>query len=77
MRQQLWVPRYTHNHKAYVTDASLEMPIFFVNTDGSPGVSLFDAAAGRCPPLRAIAGMACVAARGKMNLRVNVRFHSL
>ncbi|KAI0320882.1 hypothetical protein OF83DRAFT_1052226 [Amylostereum chailletii] len=44
--QRLWCPKTTTDLRQYVVDAPLQMPIFFVNQDGSVGLSVNDAIEG-------------------------------
>jgi hypothetical protein len=50
--QLLWSPKNVNDLRQYVADAPLELPIFFTHGDGVLGVSLNDAAKGRCHTLR-------------------------
>jgi hypothetical protein len=50
--QALWSPQDVNDFKQYVTDAELQMPIFFTQENGHLGLSLDDAANGRCHTLR-------------------------
>jgi hypothetical protein len=49
--QTLWSPGNTTGLRQYVV-ASLQLPIFFIQEDGSLGLSLGDAAGGNCDSLR-------------------------
>jgi hypothetical protein len=50
--QLLWTPKNVNDLRQYVAEASLELPIFFVHENGVLGLSLSDAAKGRCHTLR-------------------------
>jgi hypothetical protein len=50
--QLLWSPKNVNDLRQYVALAPLELPIFFTHEDGALGVSLNDAAKGRCHTLR-------------------------
>ncbi|KAH9066672.1 hypothetical protein EDB87DRAFT_1553800 [Lactarius vividus] len=50
--QTLWAPHHTADFKQHVEDADLQLPIFFIHGNGSLGLSLDDAANGRCRTLR-------------------------
>jgi hypothetical protein len=52
--QSLWSPRSNSDARQYVADAPLQLPIFFNqrDSDGILGISLDDAANGRCQNLR-------------------------
>ena len=49
--QFLWSPPPIADRKRHVQDADLQMPIFFMHTDGRLGVTLEAAAGGRCDTL--------------------------
>jgi hypothetical protein len=50
--QSLWSPRNMNDFRQYVTEATLQLPIFFTQENGALGLSLIDAANGRCQTLR-------------------------
>ena len=50
--QELWSPQNVNDFKQYVTEAELQMPIFFIQDNGHLGLPLGDAMAGRCHTLR-------------------------
>ena len=50
--QALWSPQNVNDFRQHVSDASLQMPIFFTHTNGTLGLSLSDAANGRYQTLR-------------------------
>ncbi|KAH9166322.1 hypothetical protein EDB89DRAFT_1910744 [Lactarius sanguifluus] len=50
--QTLWAPYHRNDFKQHVEDADLQLPIFFIHGNGSLGLSLDDAANGRCRTLR-------------------------
>jgi hypothetical protein len=45
--QQLWFPQGQGDRRHYMDQARFRMPVFFVNMDGSLGVPVINAAAGR------------------------------
>ena len=45
--QQIWFPQGQGDWRRYVEQATLQMPLFFNNTDGSLGVPLVNATAGQ------------------------------
>ena len=50
--QSLWSPRNVTDFRQYVAEAPLLLPIFFTQENGDLGLSLDDAAHGRCQTLR-------------------------
>ncbi|KAH9993742.1 hypothetical protein BJV74DRAFT_884337 [Russula compacta] len=50
--QALWSPHNVNDFRQYVSEAPLQMPIFFMQENGILGLSLNDAADGRCQTLR-------------------------
>jgi len=48
--QTLWSPQNVNDFRLFVSDASLQMPIFFTHANGTLGLSLSDAANGRFKP---------------------------
>ena len=50
--QALWYPKNENEGRKHVDEAVLQMPIFYVQQDGSLGISLDDAINGRCHTLR-------------------------
>jgi len=50
--QSLWSPRNVTDFRQYVTEAPLQLPIFFTQENGFLGLSLDDAFHGRCQTLR-------------------------
>jgi len=50
--QTLWSPQNVNDFRLFVSDASLQMPIFFTHANGTLGLSLSDAANGRHQTLR-------------------------
>ena len=49
--QVLWVPHTVTDRKHHVENAKLQMPIFFLHTDGRLGLTLEAAVSGRCHTL--------------------------
>ena len=47
VRQSLWSPRNVTDFRQHVTEAPLQLPIFFTQENGALGLSLDDAAHGR------------------------------
>lgn len=50
--QELWSPQNVVDYRQHVTQAELQMPIFFAQEHGHLGLSLDDAINGRCQTLR-------------------------
>jgi len=50
--QSLWSPRNMTDLRQYVAEAQLQLPIFFTQENGALGLSVTDAANGRCQTLR-------------------------
>jgi hypothetical protein len=46
-----WIPHPVTDRRQHVEDAELQMPIFFLHTDGRLGLTLEDAVGGRCQTL--------------------------
>jgi len=49
--QGVWVPHTNTDRRSHVTEAELQMPIFFEDTNGRLGITLEAAASGRCHDL--------------------------
>ena len=49
--QTLWTPHIITDRRQHVIEAQLQLPIFFVHTNGSLGLSLETAMSGRCNTL--------------------------
>ena len=49
--QTLWTPHTVTDRRQHVAEAHLQLPIFFVHTNGSLGLSLEAAMSGRCHTL--------------------------
>jgi hypothetical protein len=49
--QTLWIPHNVTDREHHVQNAELQMPIFFLHTDGRLGLPLEAAIAGRCHTL--------------------------
>ena len=52
IRQVRWTPENVNNHRHHVSEAVLQMPIFFMQKNCVLGLSLNDAMNGRCQTLR-------------------------
>jgi hypothetical protein len=70
--QQLWSPQHGNDFKQYVTDAELQMPIFFTQEDGRLGLCLDDAARGRCNNLRGARTVAHLGGKTTTFIRIGV-----
>jgi hypothetical protein len=70
--QQLWTPQHGNEFKQYVTDAELQMPVFFTQENGNLGLSLDDAARGRCHNLRDARTFAPLGGKTTTHIRINV-----
>ena len=72
--QSLWSPRSNSDARQYVADAPLQLPIFFVQEDsnGILGISLDDAANGRCQTLRDTRTQAHLGGKSTTHIRILV-----
>ena len=70
--QVLWTPERVADHRQHVQDAELQLPIFFLHTDGSLGLSLEAAASGRCNTLLNSQHSAPVGPQSTTNIRICV-----
>lgn len=70
--QQLWSPQHDNEFRQYVTNAKLQMPVFFIQEDGRLGLSLDDAARGRCHNLRDGGKVAPLGGKTTTFIRINV-----
>ncbi|KAI9464619.1 hypothetical protein BJY52DRAFT_831821 [Lactarius psammicola] len=50
--QTWWTPHNANDFRQHVEEAELQLPIFFIHENGNLGLSLNDAAHGRCRTLR-------------------------
>ncbi|KAI0295955.1 hypothetical protein BC826DRAFT_256982 [Russula brevipes] len=69
--QALWFPHNVNDLRQYVTDATLQMPIFFVHEHGTLGLSLDDAINGRCHTLRDAQMHAQLGGRVSTHIRIS------
>ncbi|KAI0060985.1 hypothetical protein BV25DRAFT_1806462 [Artomyces pyxidatus] len=69
--QRLWIPHSVTDQRQYVAEAQLEMPVFFVHTNGALGVSLVDATAGNCHSLRGFRDVAPIGGKSSTHLRMS------
>jgi hypothetical protein len=70
--QELWSPQNVNDFKQYVTDAELQLPIFFTQENGHLGLSLDDAANGRCHTLRGARAHANLGGKTTTFIRIKV-----
>jgi len=68
--QALWSPQNVNDFRQHVSDAALQMPIFFVNANGVLGLSLSDAANGRYQTLSNAREQAQLAGRVTTHIRI-------
>jgi hypothetical protein len=69
--QSLWPPRNGTELRQYGVEA-LQLPIFFIQEDGTLGLSLDDAASGRCQNLRDAQIQALLGGRATTYIRILV-----
>ncbi|KAH9963381.1 hypothetical protein BGW80DRAFT_1352193 [Lactifluus volemus] len=69
--QHLWSPQHGNDFRQYVTNAELQMPVFFIQEDGYFGLSLDDAARGRCHNLRDARTVAHLGGKTTTFIRIN------
>ncbi|KAI0266702.1 hypothetical protein BC834DRAFT_109823 [Gloeopeniophorella convolvens] len=68
--QTMWEPQSITDRRQHVEEAELQMPIFFIRTDGTVGISLEDAASGRCDTLFNARSPAPLAGRTTTHIRI-------
>ncbi|KAI0035486.1 hypothetical protein K488DRAFT_23237, partial [Vararia minispora EC-137] len=68
--QTLWVPRSSRDLAQYVLEAELQLPIFFLRTNGGVGLSVADAAAGNSSALVGCSQPVNVGGRTSVHLRM-------
>jgi len=73
--QTRWTPENVNDHRQYVAEAVLQMPIFFLQQDGGLGLSLDDAINGRCQTLRDARELAQLGGRTTTHIRIGVCSH--
>lgn len=71
--QALWSPHNVNDFRQYVSEAPLQLPIFFIQKNGVLGLSLSDAADGRCQTLRGGRMQAQLGGRFTTHIRILVR----
>jgi len=69
--QALWSPQSVLDFRQYVSEASLQMPIFFTNENGIMGLPLSDAANGRYHTLRDAREQAQLGGRTTTHIRIS------
>ena len=74
--QTMWTPHTVTDKRQHVEEAVLQMPIFFEGKDGRLGLSLGEAAAGRCHGLRNAQQFAPIGHKSTTHIRIGVRFIS-
>ena len=75
--QILWIPHTVTDRRQHVEDAELQMPIFFLHTDGRLGLSLEAAVGGRCHTLLNSQSSAPLGPQTTTHIRIGVSEHSL
>jgi hypothetical protein len=68
--QTLWAPHTITDKMQHVTDAELQMPIYFEGLDGTLGLSLEAAASGRCHGLVDAQAFAPLGLKATTNIRM-------
>ena len=70
--QARWSPENVNVFRFHVTEAILQMPVYFVQQNGSLGLSLDDAIEGRCQTLRDARMQAHLGGRVTTHIRIGV-----
>ena len=73
--QRRWTPAVETDVRRYVEEATLQLPIFFVNRNGGVGFSLPDILQGLDHDLCNRDGQASLGGRATTNIRINVGPH--
>jgi hypothetical protein len=68
--QVRWSPENVNDHRQHVAEATLQMPIYFVQENGVLGLSLDDAINGRCQTLRDSRTQAQLGGRTTTHIRI-------
>jgi hypothetical protein len=75
--QNLWIPTTVTDRKRHVQDAVLQMPIFFLHTDGRLGLTLDAAVVNRCDTLLNSQSSAPLGSQMTTHIRIGVSEHFL
>jgi hypothetical protein len=70
--QARWSPENVNDHRHHVAEAILQMPIFFMQQNGTLGLSLDDAINGRCQTLRDSRVQAQLGGKVTTHIRIGV-----
>jgi hypothetical protein len=70
--QKMWSPYTITDQKQHVEEAVLQMPIFFEDINGRLGLSLENAAAGRCHGIRNAQKFALLGEKSTTHIRIGV-----
>jgi hypothetical protein len=70
--QARWSPKNVNDHRQHVAEATLQMPIYFLQQNGVLGLSLDDAINGRCQTLRDSRAQAQLGGRTTTHIRIGV-----
>jgi len=70
--QNLWVPNTVTDRRQHVEEAGLQMPIFFLHTDGRLGLTLEAAVGGRCNTLLNFQSSAPLGPQTTTHIRIGV-----
>ena len=70
--QVRWTPENVNDHRQHVAEAILQMPIYFLQKNGTLGLSLDDAINGRCQTLRDSIVQAQLGGRTTTHIRIGV-----
>jgi hypothetical protein len=73
--QARWYPENVNDHRQHVVEAALQMPIFFVQQNGTLGLPLNDAINGRYHTLRDAREQAQLGGRVTTHIRIGVCGH--
>jgi hypothetical protein len=70
--QARWYPENVNDYRQHVVEAILQMPVFFVQQNGTLGLPLNDAINGRCHTLRDAREQAQLGGRTTTHVRIGV-----
>ncbi|KAF8498650.1 hypothetical protein F5888DRAFT_193597 [Russula emetica] len=68
--QMRWSPENVNDYRQHVTEATLQMPIYFLQQNGVLGLSLEDAINGRCQTLRDSRAQAQLGGKTTTHIRI-------
>jgi hypothetical protein len=70
--QVRWSPKNVNDYRQHVSEATLQMPIYFLQKGGVLGLSLYDAINGRCQTLRDSRVQARLGGKTTTHIRIGV-----